>query len=109
VDRAPAVVPSWIDVAPGSEFLSQIFYGDPDASRRVVLPRHVAYHLLFGFRRASASFGPSGDGTVTLASELRPEAQEEARSQFGFDADHTGILRSPEVAARLGSILAAAD
>ena len=57
--------------------------------------------MLFGFHG-----GDSSDGVVALASQLRPEAQEEARSLRGFDATHTGILASPAAAARLGEILA---
>jgi hypothetical protein len=56
--------------------------------------------MLFGFK------GESGDGTVTIASQLRPEAQEEARTLRGFDETHTGIVASPAVAAHLGEILA---
>jgi hypothetical protein len=44
---------------------------------------------------------------VAVSSELRPEAQDEARSLRGFDEDHTSILRSAEVAAYLNGILAA--
>lgn len=54
---------------------------EKDVRRR--LPAHMAYHMLFGFK------GESGDGVVPIASHLRGEAQEEARSIRGFDEDHT--------------------
>jgi hypothetical protein len=62
----------------------------------------MAYHLLFGFRGKDST-----DGIVTIKSELRYEAQEEARSMRGFRETHTSILDSPAVAARLNEILAA--
>ena len=43
---------------------------------------------------------------MQLTSQLRAEAQEEALSLRGYDEDHTSILRSPAVAARLNQILA---
>jgi pimeloyl-ACP methyl ester carboxylesterase len=109
IDHAPVVVYSWIDMAPGSEYLRQIFYSDPETQKvRRRLPDHVGYHLLFGFQRKGHMPGPSGDKVVTVASELRPEAQREADTVFGFDADHTEILRRPETAELLNSILAQA-
>jgi len=42
---------------------------------------------------------------VSVASELRPEAQIEAETIFGFDANHTQILRLAETATLLNEIL----
>ena len=77
---------------------------DAAKTERRRLPAHIAYHMLFGFHGG----GPdgSGDGVVSLASQLRPEAQEEARTIRGYDEDHTSILRSAAVAAQLNAILA---
>ena len=98
---SPIVVRSWYGLAPGSAFLDGLFYKDPAAkTERRRLPAHMAYHMLFGFH------GDSSDGVVALSSQLRPEAQEEARSERGFDETHMGILRSPAAAARLNEILA---
>lgn len=106
VERAPAVVHSWIDAAPNSEYLRQLFFWDPETRlRRRELPDHVSYHLLFGFRRNANLPGVSGDTVVTVASQLRPEAQREADGIFGFDADHTKILRRRETAELLNAIL----
>ena len=55
--------------------------------------------MLFGFH------GDSGDGVVAIASQLRPEAQEEARSLRGFDATHVGILEDAAAISRVNEIL----
>jgi pimeloyl-ACP methyl ester carboxylesterase len=105
IERSPVVVHSWRGLAPGSEFLDGLFWIDPTTkTRRRRLPHHIAYHLLFGFRSGGSS--ESGDGIVPLVSQLRPEAQEEARTERGYDESHTSILRSAAVAARLNEILA---
>ena len=64
------------------------------------LPPHIAYHMLFGFH------GSSNDGVVALSSQLRLEAQEEARSLRGYDDTHMGILSDPAALAHLNQILA---
>ena len=105
VERSPVVLGAWHGLAPKSAFLDGLYYRDaPKNTVRRKLPKETEYHLLFGYRGG----GPegSGDGTVTLASELRDEAQEEARSIRGFDEDHTSVLRSAAVASRLNEILA---
>ena len=105
VADSPIVVRSWYGLAPGSAFLDGLFYTDPERrTERRRLPEHTAYHMLFGFKGGGRS--GSSDGTVPVASQLRAEAQDEARSLRGYDEDHTGILRSPAAAARLGEILA---
>lgn len=105
VEKSPVVVRSWYGLAPGSTYLDGLFYRDAERrTQRRRLPENVAYHLFFGF--AGGGRGGSSDGVVSVASQLRPEAQEEARSLRGFDATHTGILRDPAVTARLNEILA---
>ena len=109
VEHAPAVVYSWRDVAPGSEFLDALFFEDPGVrSARRRLPESIPYHLLFSYRRNGTWPGPSGDGVVTEASQLRAEAQEEAVGLRGFDEDHTSILRSDRVSGYLSEALARA-
>lgn len=103
VDRSPIIVESWHGLAPGSSYLDGLFYHDAGTGKqRRRLPDHIAYHMLFGFHGGSSS-----DGVVSIGSQLRPEAQEEALSLRGFDETHTGILKSPATAARLNEILAA--
>ncbi|MBK8324516.1 MAG: alpha/beta hydrolase [Betaproteobacteria bacterium] len=98
VRLSPAVVPSWHDMRPDGPFMRSLF------DRR--LPAHVDYSLLFGHRGAPGLWRPNNDGTVTLASQLRRAAQEEARTIFGYDEDHVSILVSPQVTAQLQGLLA---
>lgn len=104
IDLAPTVVRSWYDMAPGSEYLTSLFYAD--ATQRREMQAATQFHLLFSFRKSGSSFGESSDEVVTVASELRPEAQQEARSIRGFDETHTGILEAPEVADFVSRLLA---
>lgn len=97
VEYAPTVVRSWYDMAPGSEYLQTLFETGLNGTE---------HHLLFSFRRSSTSFGESGDGVVTLASELRPEAQQQARALYGFDDTHTGILADAAAVALVNRLLA---
>lgn len=98
VSLAPAVVPVWRDMSPKSEFLASLFAR--------ALPPETRHHLLFTFRRNSALIGESSDRTVTVASQLRPQAQREAVRLYGFDEGHDGVLTDPQVAATLNEILA---
>lgn len=105
VETSPIVVRSWYGLAPGSPYLDGLFYADPATKKqRRRLPDQVAYHMLFGFKGGGRD--GASDGVVAVASQLRPEAQEEALSIRGYDETHTGILESPAVAARLDEILA---
>lgn len=97
VRLSPAVVPSWRDMQPDGPFMRSLF------DRR--LPTHVEYALLFGHRGAPGLWRPNNDGKVTLASQLRRAAQEEARVVLGFDEDHVSILASPQVTAQLHALL----
>lgn len=99
VEQSPIVVQAWEGLAPGSAFLEGLYYADPEKTRPRPLPKHVDYHLLFGYR------GESGDGVVAIGSQLRHEAQEQARTERGFDETHRSILKSPAVAARVNQIL----
>jgi pimeloyl-ACP methyl ester carboxylesterase len=97
VERSPIVVPSWRDVATGSEFLRDVFFEDPASrSSRRRLPDHVAYYLLFGVE----------DETISLPSAIRWEALRDAADRWPLPYDHTQILRSPEASLLLGEILA---
>lgn len=101
VHGLPASVPVWHDLQPGSRFMLTLF------ERK--LPPGTEYYLLFGHRRGGAAFRPNNDGTVTLASQLAPAAQAEARMVFGYDETHDSILYAAPVRAQLNALLAAAD
>lgn len=89
VEHSPAVVPSWRDLQPEGSFLQTLFDRP--------LPANVRHTLLFGHRGGYNLLRPTTDGTVTLASQLRPAAQSEAQLVMGFDEDHTSILTAPAV------------
>lgn len=102
VDRAPAVVPAWYDMAPGSPYIRRVT-GTP-------LPAEVPYYLLFSYRRApSLANRASSDGTVTLQSQLPLSLQQEAVRVTGYDESHVGILSSAPVAEQLNRILGIPD
>jgi pimeloyl-ACP methyl ester carboxylesterase len=107
IDRAPReiMVDSWFDMRPSSDFLKSLFYQPSDPARARALPEHVAFHMLFGFKRRTRSFGPSGDGVLSLASMARSEAVAEARSVLPVDCDHVGILHHPQASSRLAAVL----
>jgi pimeloyl-ACP methyl ester carboxylesterase len=89
VKYSPAVVPSWRDLQPEGAFVASLF--------EQPLGGNVRHSLLFGHRGGPSLWRPTSDGTVTLASQLKPEAQQRARVVMGFDEDHTSILSSPRV------------
>jgi hypothetical protein len=101
VKWAPSVVPSWRDMEHGSDFLDHLF------DRR--LKGKVNHHLFYGHRGSRSLALPAGnDGTVSVASQLRPEAREDATSIQGYDEDHVSILSSPAALVRARSLLEAA-
>jgi pimeloyl-ACP methyl ester carboxylesterase len=83
VESAPAVLPAWRDVAPGSPFLERLYRG-PAA-------RKIPFHLFFGYET-----GDSSDGTITLQSQLEPGIQFAASKTYGFNASHVGILNNDQ-------------
>lgn len=101
VRLSPVVVPSWNDLCPHGRFLKTLF-AKP-------LPPGIDYYLLFSHHGGHGIVRPNNDGAVTLASQLRPEAQAEAKRIFGFDESHTGILSSQEVLDQYNDLLRAAD
>lgn len=92
--QSPVVVPSWFDMVPSSPFLRGLF-DEP-------LPASLPHYLFFSFEG-----GTGTDGTVSLASQLAPQAQDGAFATYGFAADHAGILRSPALIRKLNAVLAA--
>ncbi len=100
VAHSPVVVRSWYGLAPGNPFLEGLFYADAARTRRHALDDGTPYHLLFAYHGSDAS-----DGVVPLASQLRPEAQDDAASVRGYHATHRSILADPAVAARLRELL----
>jgi pimeloyl-ACP methyl ester carboxylesterase len=98
VKYAPAVVPSWIDMCPESPLVETLF--------DTPLPEDSEYYLLFGVKGETGKYTGTNDGTVSIASQLRPEAQEQAIKIYGFDEGHMSILKSPRVIKTINEILA---
>ena len=101
-----ALPPSFADMNPGSEYLRFLFYEDEERSRPRRLPPAVEFHLLFGFHMEGRA-GAASDGSVSVASQARLEAQEQAASVRALDYGHVGILSSAEAVARVNGLLAA--
>jgi len=90
VKRAPAVIPSWRDLVPDSEFLDELF------SER--LKGKVPYMLLYGDKaKRSLILPPENDGTVSVASATRKEAVADAIKVQSFPEDHVSILSNSQV------------
>jgi hypothetical protein len=84
-------------MSPGSDYLKSIYAGELG----------VPHYLLFGFRQGGGLFAAeANDGVVTVASQLRPAAQEHAALVEGFNETHMGILESKEVSQKVNGLLA---
>ncbi|MCK5681432.1 hypothetical protein KAI46_11545 [bacterium] len=83
---APAVIPVWKDVVPESEFIQTLFQKPRTTD--------VSHYLLFSFEGKSRFAQGNNDGVVSIASQLRPEAQTGAVLVRGFAENHTSILKN---------------
>ena len=101
VEKSPAVIPSWKDVEPDSDFIKQIF--------AVKIAPSIHYYLFFGHKGSGSLFRPNNDNTVTLESILDPRAQGDALKVIGFNEDHVSILSSPEVMTQFKAVLASTE
>ncbi|MGB8435202.1 MAG: alpha/beta fold hydrolase, partial [Burkholderiales bacterium] len=97
VERSPAVVPSWIDMQVDSEFQQAIFARP--------LPATTAYYLLWAQTDPAQPVERATDGTVSVSSQLQPDAVRDAKEVLGFTENHTSVLRSPAVIATYLRIL----
>jgi hypothetical protein len=79
VEHSPIVVPSWRDVAPGSQFLKDL----QDWEWPQVIPDHLV---------VSYSDGESGDGVVPLQSQSLLKLQAESTRMYIFNNSHVGTL-----------------
>ena len=101
LDYSPVVMPVWKSIVPGSRFLQGLF--------RRPMPSGVPHYLLFSYLNTSVTSFSSGDGTILLNSQLRPEAQAQATVLRGFDENHLSVLTDEAVFAYLNGILASHD
>lgn len=93
VERSPLVVPCWIDIAPGSVFLTGLF--------KQPLPHSVRYYQLFG-----VVGGNGTDGAVPLTSVGSLRAQADSVRIFAYPETHAGILKSNEAIRQVHALLA---
>jgi pimeloyl-ACP methyl ester carboxylesterase len=98
VGTAPLVVPVWNDIAAGSEFLKGL--------EAKPFPKGLPFYLFFSYHDTSPiKIGESGDGMVTLRSQLDPVMQAAAGRVYGFNETHDGILNSEAVRAQFLHLL----
>jgi len=95
VNLSPVVVPSWRNMDPTGVYLKTLF----DQS----WPPGVRYSLFFGYGGGGGS--KNTDGTVSLESVLKREAEDHASYIFGFDDDHVSIPSDPDVIEKLSAQL----
>ena len=98
VKYAPAVIPAWRDMQPGSDFIKSIF-------RKKMGPT-VDYYLFFGHKGNRNILRPNNDNAVTLVSQLDQRSQRDAKMIYGFNEDHVSILSSKQVLSQYNAILA---
>lgn len=91
------LAPSWEQMRPSSAFIHKLF-AEP-------LPDHIRYCLLFSHAGNNPLMRGINDGTVTIASELRYAAQDEADAVFGLEESHVSILQSARTSVLLNRIL----
>jgi len=101
VEKSPAVIPSWKDVVPDSEFIKRVFATKLDPA--------IRYYLFFGHKGGGSMFRQNNDNTVTLESMLDLRAQAEALKVAGLNEDHVSILSSPEMMAQFKAVLASTE
>ncbi|MCP4630132.1 MAG: alpha/beta hydrolase, partial [bacterium] len=97
VRQSPAVIPSWIDMQPESDFITSLY--------RIKIPADVNFYMFSGHRGSRNPFQSNNDGTIELASIQDLRAQSEARMNYTFNEDHASILNSKEVLAQYNTIL----
>jgi pimeloyl-ACP methyl ester carboxylesterase len=101
VEKSPAVIPSWKDVEPDSEFIKRVLGTKLDSS--------IRYYLFFGHKGGGSLFRQNNDNTVTLESMLDLKAQADALKTTGLNEDHVSILSSPEMMAQFRAVLASTE
>jgi pimeloyl-ACP methyl ester carboxylesterase len=91
-------VPSWIDMAPDSDFLKALW------SKK--LPYPTRHWLLFGYDTRNVPWLTlNNDQVVNLRSSLYPPAQNESVKVFGIAKSHEGILFNRETYSKINEFL----
>jgi pimeloyl-ACP methyl ester carboxylesterase len=97
VRRLPVFIPSWIDMQTNSRYIKNLY-------RKKIADR-VDYYLFASYKGSKNLLSEYNDGVVSVTSQLRLEAQDEANKVIGLNEDHVGILSSNEMIKRYNNIL----
>ncbi len=101
VNHSSVIVPSWIDLASGSDYIKNLHQRE--------LPQGMNFQLFFAYGNSHwLRLGPNDDGAISLKSQLDSKAQREAAHIRGFNETHSEILHNREVLEEFNSILAGA-
>jgi len=92
-----AVVPSWKDIVPGSQFLEELLLNP--------MPKGTQYFLLFSYHGIPSPIFVNNDGRVSIVSQLDLRMQKKANKVYGFNEKHSGILKSKDLIKTLSEIL----
>ncbi|MGH8094973.1 MAG: alpha/beta fold hydrolase [Chthoniobacterales bacterium] len=93
IRRLKKPVPSWLDVAPGSQFLARMY-----AAR---FPRDTRHLLIYGSKEGGPFWIKSeNDGVVTVKSETDARVKDTASSVVHLPYGHVEILEEPETLSR---------
>ncbi|WP_100658006.1 alpha/beta hydrolase [Alteromonas flava] len=92
VKYSPLIIPSWRDVAAGSEFIQDIMAWD--------LPESIPYFLFFTYESGSGD-----DGVVSLESQIPLKLQQEATQMFGLTGSHAAVLADPLFVEQFNKVL----
>ena len=88
------VLPSWRDLNPDNRFIKELF--------RKPLPKVAEHVLVYAFKNPEGlNDNGNSDGVVPLSSQLRPQAQQEATYQMGFESTHVGVLSNEDMIAQM--------
>jgi len=97
VKQSPAVIPSWIDIQPESEFIQSLYAKE--------MPENVNFYMFYGYRGGRNPFRRNNDGTIALASLLDSRSQSEAKMNYAFNEDHASIITSKDVLDQYNTII----
>ena len=97
VDNAPIVPPAWRDLDPAGAFIQGLF--------RQPLPPSTEHHLIYAYRSRD-DIARGSDGVVPLAQQLPAPALRSATRTYGFEAEHTAILRTPRAVDSVAALVA---
>jgi pimeloyl-ACP methyl ester carboxylesterase len=92
LDSPLSKVPSWVDIAPESDFLKSL---------RRPLPSGLKLRLFAAVGQRSGFVGGNNDGTVAVSSQLPEWVVDGASQVLSFDAGHVEVLAHPSVVAQI--------